>query len=121
MFGRQIFAVVFPGKKHIGLFEIGQRNIRRVAMLRVDRDVFRLWFGLGPFYDFAEGNSFPKVVKLAPVGDTVEVSFDLDARQAREFRVTPFERFSQACQSEFPPRRIEGWNGTLMQNWPFQS
>src|SRR5580704_6339445 len=70
---------------------------------------------------FASGDSFPKVIQLAPARYAVHIRKYLDAWQGSEFRPgKPFDLIYQRNREdcEIPGRGVEWWNVPDMQHGP---
>ena len=76
--------VMMRGQQHIVTIQVGQRNIRRVALLRMDQDELCFRLSLRQLQHFLELHAIPMIIKSAPSRDAVEIAVTVKARAGRQ-------------------------------------
>src|SRR5580765_5340282 len=69
------------GQHDVVVVQDGQREVGRVALLRVGDDVCRRWSDLGQAQDLLDGDALPIGIELGPTSDAMDVRVDCLARQ----------------------------------------
>ena len=80
------------GQEHVVVIEDRQRQVGRVALLRVGEHELRPGPQLRSAEDLLDRHAFPGRVELGPAGDAVDVGLDRLARQRLELGPGEAER-----------------------------
>src|SRR4029453_18267797 len=112
--GRQRRFVVLESKKDAVGVQVGEQNVRGIALLRVYHRRHCLRPQLHAGEDLAHGDTPPEVVETAPPCDAVDVGLDLDLWQPRKLLPSPGDILLHMSEAaERPGAEVDARSGPV--------